>query len=422
MTNTYLADPFTKMNIIYISYDGMTDPLGQSQVIPYLIGLTQKGYSFTLVSCEKKDKFIKHKADIEQLLSQHNISWHPVPYSMLPSVFSKQKNLLLLQRKVNRLCKTSVPDVVHCRSYMAALIGLELKKRYGVKFIFDMRGFWADERLDGGIWKLKNPLHKRIYNYFKRKETEFLQQADYTISLTQNAKEELLSWPKIKGKNIPVEVIPCCVDLNVFSPDNTNTFEQQKLREQLHISPSDFVISYLGSIGTWYLLDEMLDFFKVLLLQKPSAKFLFITPDNKQDIITKAENKGIPTDKIIIHSVKRNEVALFLSLSQIAVYFIKPAYSKKASSPTKTGEIMAMGIPIITNTGIGDSDHLLTSSGYGMLVKRFSTDEYERVIKEIDVLLNSDKSKIRTYSQQNFSLEKGVELYNTVYKKIKNKP
>jgi hypothetical protein len=160
------------MKIIYISYDGMTDPLGQSQVIPYLVGLTKKGYSFTIVSCEKKDKFEKYKADIEQLLSQHNISWEPVPYSTLPSVLSKQKNLLLLQRKVNLLCKTSLPDIVHCRSYMAALVGLAIKKRYGVKFIFDMRGFWADERIDGGIWKLKNPLHKRIYNYFKRKEIE----------------------------------------------------------------------------------------------------------------------------------------------------------------------------------------------------------------------------------------------------------
>jgi len=399
----------------------MTDALGQSQVIPYLIGLTQKGYSFTIVSCEKKNRFEKHKVEIQHLLSQHNISWQPVPYSTLPSVLSKQKNLWLLKRRVNNLCKTLLPDIVHCRSYMAALIGLEMKKRYGVKFIFDMRGFWADERIDGGIWKFENPLHKNIYNYFKKKEITFLQHADYTISLTQNAKDELLSWQKIKEKNIPVEVIPCCVDLELFSSDNINPAQQQNLRDQLNILSSEFVISYLGSIGTWYMLDEMLDFFKVLLLQKPTAKFLFITPDDKQEIITKAQNKGIPVEKIIIQSAKRNEVALFLSLSQLAIYFIKPAYSKKASSPTKTGEIMAMGIPIITNAGIGDSDRLLTSSGCGALIQQFSDDEYKRVIKEIDVLLSLDKTKIRACSQHYFSLEKGVELYDNVYKKLKSK-
>ncbi len=33
-----------KGHILYISYDGMTDPLGQSQVLPYLKGLAKKGY------------------------------------------------------------------------------------------------------------------------------------------------------------------------------------------------------------------------------------------------------------------------------------------------------------------------------------------------------------------------------------------
>ena len=28
--------------ILYISYDGITDPLGQSQILPYIIGLTKK--------------------------------------------------------------------------------------------------------------------------------------------------------------------------------------------------------------------------------------------------------------------------------------------------------------------------------------------------------------------------------------------
>ena len=33
------------------------------------------------------------------------------------------------------------------------LIALFCKKIFGTKFIFDMRGFWADERVDGDIWK-----------------------------------------------------------------------------------------------------------------------------------------------------------------------------------------------------------------------------------------------------------------------------
>lgn len=118
----------------------------------------------------KRGKFKQKKNVIEKLLNEHQILWHPVLYSTLPSVFSKQINLFRIKQKVEKLCKTQKPDIIHCRSYMAALIGLQIKKRQGTKFVFDMRGFWADERVDGQLWNLNNILYKRIYSYFKKKK------------------------------------------------------------------------------------------------------------------------------------------------------------------------------------------------------------------------------------------------------------
>ena len=40
-------------NILYISYDGITDPLGQSQILPYISELSRKGLKFHLISFEK---------------------------------------------------------------------------------------------------------------------------------------------------------------------------------------------------------------------------------------------------------------------------------------------------------------------------------------------------------------------------------
>ena len=51
--------------VLYLSYDGITDPLGQSQILPYLKGLSQKGYFFYLVGFEKKDAYKKQKEGIE---------------------------------------------------------------------------------------------------------------------------------------------------------------------------------------------------------------------------------------------------------------------------------------------------------------------------------------------------------------------
>ena len=49
-----------KKNIkIYLTFDGLSDPLGQSQIIPYLDTFITDDSDFYLVSLEKKKKLIK---------------------------------------------------------------------------------------------------------------------------------------------------------------------------------------------------------------------------------------------------------------------------------------------------------------------------------------------------------------------------
>lgn len=408
------------MKVLYISYDGMTDPLGQSQVIPYLTGLSALGHTITIISCEKKERFEKHQAAIRRQLTGSNIGWLPVSYSRLPSVFSKQFNLSAMHKKAEQFCRDQQPDAIHCRSYMAALIGLKQKRKRKIKFIFDMRGFWADERVDGGIWQLSNPLHRRIYKFFKKKEAAFLGEADYTISLTESAREEIHSWKHVKNQPVPIQIIPCCADLDLFSPASVDSEKQEALKQELQIGGRDLVISYLGSVGTWYMLDEMLDFFKVLLQKRPDARFLFITPDAAGQVLARAAQKNIPAGKLIVRFAARSEVPLFLSLSALSVYFIRPLYSKMASSPTKTAEIMGLGIPLITNTGIGDSDRILQEAGSGLLITGLSMQAYIRAAAQLDTLLNTDKEAIIRASHSHFSLDKGIQLYNDVYRKLKS--
>ena len=147
----------------------------------------------------------------------NNIDWRPIPYTKSPPVLSTVYDVYKIKRLAFQLQQEKNFSIVHCRSYIASLVGVQMKKEFGIKFIFDMRGLWADERVDGKLWNLKNPTYRSVYTYFKKKEKQFLETADYTISLTQNAKEEILSWNYIQDKSLNIEVIPCCVDLNLFN-------------------------------------------------------------------------------------------------------------------------------------------------------------------------------------------------------------
>src|SRR5215471_408324 len=135
--------------ILYITYDGLTDPLGQSQILPYLKGLSSVGFKFTILSFEKKSRFEREKKTIDKLTSESGIEWVPLQFTSTPPLLSKLYDSYRMRKKAFELQRKNHFDMVHCRSYVAADAGLQLKKKFGIKFFFDMRGFWADEKKDG---------------------------------------------------------------------------------------------------------------------------------------------------------------------------------------------------------------------------------------------------------------------------------
>lgn len=404
--------------ILFISYDGMTDNLGQSQVIPYLAGLSKLGFDICILSAEKSEIYKNKKAEIENLLERSNIKWLPIKYTKKPPIISTILDIIKIKKKAKEYHLKNNIDIVHCRSYISAFAGLYLKRKYGIKFIFDMRGFFADERVDGKIWNLDKFIYKSVYKYFKNKEKEFIANADYTISLTNSAKKIISEWPFFIELNLPIEVIPCCADNEHFNRNNIDASLVEHFKQKLHVKDDDFIISYLGSVGTWYMLDEMLLFFKQLLLVKPNSKFLFITKDEHEEIYKKASKFEIPTDKLILQGASRNEVPTLLSLSKISIFFIKPVFSKKASSPTKLAEILSMGIPVIANSNVGDIDEIFNENNIGLIVNEFNIKEFNRIIGNINDALNIPKENLINTSNNLFSLHKGIESYNKVYNSL----
>jgi glycosyltransferase involved in cell wall biosynthesis len=405
-------------NILFISYDGMTDPLGQSQVIPYLTGLTREGYNFTILSCDKPQKYKSHKTEIEELVKKIPINWVSIPYHKSPPVLSSVYDFLKMRQKAIQLNAKYKFDMMHTRPGIPQLVALHLKKKLGIKYLNDIRGFWAEERVDGGMWDLKNPLYKIIYNFFKKKEDECVRVADYNTCLTYRGKEEMLKWTTVP-QPVKVDIVPCSVDLDLFDPAAIDLPLKEKFKKELGISDGDFIISYLGSIGGWYLTSEMLQFCSILLQKKPEAKFLFISNNNHKDITDAAKKFNIPEDKIIVRFAGRKEVPTLLSFSTYSLFFIKPCYSKLASSPTKHGEIMAMGIPVIANSGVGDVKEIIEKYEAGFVVDHFTEDEMGKIIdKAIDPQTKFNPHTIREGAKDFYNLEKTVNTYKQVYKKI----
>jgi glycosyltransferase involved in cell wall biosynthesis len=404
--------------ILFISYDGMTDPLGQSQVIPYLAALSKRGYQFTILSCDKPEKYKAHKEIVEELMQNIPVNWVTLPYHKNPPVLSSVYDFIKLKQKAVALHAIHKFDMMHTRPGLPQLVALHLKKKLGIKYLNDIRGFWADERVDGGMWDLKNPLYKIVYNFFRRKEDDCVKVADYNTCLTYRGKQEILKWATVP-QPVKVDVVPCSVDLELFDPATINTKLKEQYKKELGISDGDFIISYLGSIGGWYLTNEMMQFCELLLQKRDDAKFLFISNNNHEDIIDAAKKYNIPADKIIVKFASRNQVPVLLSFSSYSLFFIKPCYSKLSSSPTKHGEIMAMGIPVIANSGVGDVKEIIEKYEAGFVLDTFTEAEMKTVVDKVAAAeTNFDSNKIRAGATDFYNLDKTVQTYAEVYKKI----
>jgi len=374
--------------------------------------------SITILSCEKPDIYEKEKFELKRLLSFSHIKWRFIFYSHSMPLISPILNFFNLYKVAKAIVKYNDFDIIHCRSYIPAIIGLKLKKKYEKKYIFDMRGFWPDERVEGGIWNLRNPVYKLVYKYFKKKEKELILNSDYVVTLTNKAKEEIKKWGFY---NCPIEVIPCCADPAVFSVESISKrlydYYKTFIKKE---NDRSIILSYLGSLETWYLPGEMMHFYKRLLNKYPNSKFVFITKSNPNIIRHYIKKYGVPKNNVIIISAYRNEIPAILAHTDINIFFIKPTYSKIASSPTKHGEVMLMGLPVICNSGIGDVDNIINSSATGYIIKDFTDECFDEAINKLDDFLTISKKHISEQGKKIYSIEEGRLKYLNIYNYLTN--
>ncbi len=396
-------------NTLYITFDGLSDPLGQSQILPYVISLAQQGYNITVLSCEKPAVLKTEKQGIDDLIKDLPIEWNYIEYDDHGSFITRYNYVKQLMMMAFKIANTKKISLTHCRSYLSALIGLKLKQQKGIPFIFDMRGFWADERIEGGIWNKSNPLHYIFYRYFKSKEEQFLKQADFIITLTNASLRYVMNKFPTIPINEKAEVIPCCTSLDKFDRSKT-----KKAKFPQGISENDFLLIYTGSIGTWYHTKEMIDCVLVWKEFIPNIKLLILTKD-KNELPAILTNYSASQKQIIVtESASYNDVPSYLALAKAAIYFIKPVFSKIASSPTKMAECWAMDLPIITNKGIGDNDMYFEQHHGGILIKEFTTEEYKKAALSFLEQLKKN-TNYRDIAATHFNNKKAATDYLNIY-------
>jgi glycosyltransferase involved in cell wall biosynthesis len=394
------------MRVLYISYDGILEPLGQSQVLRYLERLVPD-HKIVLVSFEKLDDWqqIERRQALRNQIRESGITWIPLRYHKRPSALATAFDIAqgvsvgawaVMRHRIR---------IVHARSYVPSVIALVLKKLFRLKYIFDMRGFWADERVDGGLW----PVGGRLYRVAKWFERRFLLSADCVVSLTQAAIDEMSTFPYLQGRMPHFEHITTCADLELFRPNSEDAAPR----------PADrpFTLGYVGSVGVWYLFDETLRCFQLLRERLPNARLHILNRGGHAYIQERMAVLNIDPVAVRVEAEDHDGVARAMQRMDAGVFFIKPVYSKTASAPTKLGEFLGCGVPCLSNTGVGDMATILESERVGVALGDFSETAMRDAIVRLLQLSREHgiQQRCRQVAMEYFSLEEGGARYRAIY-------
>jgi glycosyltransferase involved in cell wall biosynthesis len=406
-------------SVLFISYNGMLDPLGQTQVLPYLRELAKRGVRFTLLSFERAGAFSPDgAAQCEKLRSElesQGIEWHWLRYHQRPSVPATIYDVLAGIRKASSLIQRNRVEMIHARGHIPATIALALKKRYPIKMIFDVRGLMAEEYVDAKHWR-KDSLPYRIT---KATERSVFAETDAVVTLTQKIWPIIREWDGLRGRTLHHEVIPCCVDLERF-----RFSEEERTRRRSELGLTDqFTIVYSGSLDGWYLTETMADFFAQVVRRNPRAHLLWLTNGSPERVKELMKSRDVGVENFSVLSVAAAEVPSYLAAADAGIAFIKRCVSKLASSPTKNGEYLACGLPLILNEGIGDSDALISEWQAGVLITDFTEADFATAAANIEAMARvpGAREKARRIAEQVFHLERvGGERYASLYERVLN--
>jgi glycosyltransferase involved in cell wall biosynthesis len=309
-----------------------------------------------------------------------------------------------------RLIRRHRLQAIHARNHVPAACALLISRFSRSRLIFDIRGLMAEEYADAGRW-MRGGVPYRLTNWV---QGVAIRRADAVVMLTYAVRRHLFGTPP---SHPSTHVIPCCADLERLE---SQAAAEQEVRKELGLGTRP-VLAYVGKFTGRYMDKELIDFFDSARRLVPGLFFLILTQADPTTVAKEFRRCGIPASDQLVTRAEPEDLGRYLSVASAAVYFYRPTFSEIAASPTKVGEYLGAGLPVVSSRRVGDIDAILEDNRVGVLVDDFSPVGYEAATRAVMALAaETDTSqRCREVARGHFSLkEVGVPRYDRLYSDI----
>jgi glycosyltransferase involved in cell wall biosynthesis len=395
------------MRLLYICYLTLDDPLVHTQVVAYLAGLASAGHVVHLLTFEPGRLTPGRRRHWRARMQALGIRWHGLRYHKRPSLPATVYDGLRGAICVAAWSRAYRLDVIHARTHVPAAMALigRLLVRDRPLLVFDIRGLMVEEYEEAGRWR-PGGVPSRVA---RTVENAAIKGAARIVILTNNARERLFN----PDRRSIVHVIPCCADLEQISK---SAHHREEVRARLGLQDATVMV-YVGKFPSWSMPAAMADFFNAASDSIGRLHFLILTQSGGDEIRTELQRVGADPRSYTITSAPPAEIGAYLAASDFAISFIRPTPSTVGQSPTKLGEYLGAGLPVVYSAGIGDLDELM-SSEVGIPVEEHSPDAHREAARGVLGLVVDPRTREACHetAEQSLSLARvGVPRYLALY-------
>jgi glycosyltransferase involved in cell wall biosynthesis len=185
--------------------------------------------------------------------------------------------------------------------------------------------------------------------------------ADVIISASKALHQHLhAKWKKV----VPGVVVPSCVDVGEFWCSK----EERSRTRAGWGTAGRLVVCYSGGLQKWQCIDETLRLAAELKRLEPSVFLLLITQGDVRPFATLLSEVGEEGRDYKVVRALPGDVPGLLQAADIGLLLREKNPVNSVASPTKFGEYLAAGLPVIACEGAGDAATIIRETGCGILL------------------------------------------------------
>lgn len=165
----------------------------------------------------------------------------------------------------------------------------------------------------------------------------------------------------------------------------------------------------------------MTDFFLTVKRERPDAVFSLITNGDAAWARARLHARGLGAGDYRVASLPREEIPAAVATFDVSLAFYRAGWSRRATCPTKLGESLACGVPVVATAGVGDVAEIVTKHRVGVVLPAPTPAAYAEAWRELHDLRAEGpelRARCRAAAEEHFSLDRGVERYLELYAEV----